>query len=217
MTQAFSTKKNPYWKHKKNSTVYTPQGVAEFLHNIISSVLSPQIILDPAIGRGALTAPWHISSSAEIIGIDIDPASEDYADHFICTKFENLSTWNLPHPDMIICNPPFNGAPKKGLYPEVFLRKMVELFGTTIPIVLFVPFYFRLGQQINSERRRWLLDKQMDITSIISLPMDIFPNVKFHSEILLFNIPGLKAHYLLDMDACRNTRTIQIPVLPDNA
>jgi hypothetical protein len=217
MSQPLSTTKNPHLENPKNGMGYTPPGVSDFLHRTISLVLHPQRILDPSIGRGALTAPWSARNNAYIIGIDVDPASKDFADEFLCTKFEDVSVWNLPIPDLVLCNPPVNDAPKRGLYPEIFLQKMVELFGTKIPIVLFVPIYFRLGQRINSERRRWLLDKQMDITSIISLPMDIFPNVKFHSEILLFNIPGLKAHYLLDMDACRNTRTIQIPVLPDNA
>jgi hypothetical protein len=202
MTQALSVIKNSYWKNPKNSTVYTPPEVSDFLYRIISSVLSPRIILDPAIGRGALTAPWRVKSNADIIGIDIDPASKDYADQFLCTKFEDVSVWNLPRPELILCNSPFNGARRRTLYPEVFLRKIVDLFGTDIPIVLFAPMGFRLNQLITSKRWQWLRDTQMDISSIISLPINIFPGVKFHTEILLFNIPGLKPHYFLDEKAC---------------
>jgi ParB-like chromosome segregation protein Spo0J len=35
------------------------------------------------------------------------------------------------------------------------------------------------------------------ITSIVTLPHDVFQSVKVHSEILLFNMPKLKPHYFL--------------------
>jgi len=35
------------------------------------------------------------------------------------------------------------------------------------------------------------------IKSVITLPKNIFEGVIFHSEILIFNIPGLKSHYFL--------------------
>lgn len=72
MAQALSTKKNPYWKNPKNSTVYTPQYVSDFLYRIIHPVLHPGIILDPSIGRGSLSNPWRTSST--IIGVDIYPS-----------------------------------------------------------------------------------------------------------------------------------------------
>jgi type I restriction enzyme M protein len=36
------------------------------------------------------------------------------------------------------------------------------------------------------------------ISSIVALPKDIYDNVLFHSEILIFNIDGLKPHYFYD-------------------
>ena len=38
----------------------------------------------------------------------------------------------------------------------------------------------------------------MEITSIISLPLNVFERVEFHSEILIFGLPELKAHYWLE-------------------
>ncbi len=56
---------------------------------------------------------------------------------------------------------------------------------------------FRLNQRKISKRWKWLRDNCPPITSIISLPLDIFDNVQFHSEILIFNVPKLKPHYFL--------------------
>jgi hypothetical protein len=43
-----------------------------------------------------------------------------------------------------------------------------------------------------------LRDKAPAISSIISLPRDIFGSVDFHCEVLLFNMPRLKPHYFLE-------------------
>jgi type I restriction enzyme M protein len=55
----------------------------------------------------------------------------------------------------------------------------------------------RLHQEKKSKRWRWLRDEAPPITSIISLPRDTFPNVDYHVEILLFDMPRLKPHYFL--------------------
>ena len=80
------------------------------------------------------------------------------------------------------------------MYPERFLRKIQELW-PGVPTLLFCPHGFRLNQRERSSRRQWLLDLQ--ITSIISLPLDIFPETNFHVEIIAFNIPSLPAHVFL--------------------
>jgi type I restriction enzyme M protein len=36
-----------------------------------------------------------------------------------------------------------------------------------------------------------------EITSIVSLPKDVFENILFHSEVLIFNMPQLKGHYFV--------------------
>ena len=55
---------------------------------------------------------------------------------------------------------------------------------------------FRLNCGKTSKRRKKLMNDYPDITSIISLPVDVFEGVKFHTEILCFNIPQLKPHYV---------------------
>ena len=54
---------------------------------------------------------------------------------------------------------------------------------------------FRLNCSKKSKRRKKLINDYPPISSIISLPLDIFEGVKFHTEILCFNCPWLKPHY----------------------
>ena len=82
------------------------------------------------------------------------------------------------------------------MYPELFMRKIVELWGEKKKIVMVVPMGFRLNATLRSERWNWLKNSKLRITSIISLPINIF-EAKFHTEILCFNIPKLKPHYFL--------------------
>jgi hypothetical protein len=104
-------------------------------------------------------------------------------------------------------NPPFNVDETTAFYikknysgrpllPEVWLKKTVELFGKNVPIAMFTPYGFRLNQSLNSKRWKCFSNGEYpEITSIVSLPKDVFQNVLFHSEILLFNLPQLKGHY----------------------
>ncbi len=188
-----TVKRNDYNKNKKNSTIYTPKVISEQIYDIICGV-APKVIFDPSIGHGSLTNPWR--NCAEIIGADIDERSKKYCDKFIHTDFEDLKSWDFDMPDLILCNPPFNKHPKRKLYSEVFLRKIVELFGASIPIVLFVPMGFRLNQKKNSKRRIWL-ENTIEISSILSLPYDCFEKVKFHTEVLVFNVDNIKPHYFI--------------------
>jgi len=196
MASPLTVKKNDYRKNPKRSTVYTPDSVCQLLYDIIDPVLKPKVILDPAIGRGALTNPWR--KQCHIIGVDIDRSSRRYADEFVCSRFEDIESWEMRWPDLVLVNPPFNNAPKRQFYPEIFLRKITELFGTNIPVVLFTPMGLRLNQKKTSSRWQWARDYGPRITSIVSLPLDVFPDVKFHSEVLLFNVPNVQPHYWLE-------------------
>lgn len=185
-------------KFDKCSTVYTPTPVAQYLHKLIEPVLRPKVILDPCIGTGRLVEPWW--DQAHILGVDLKN-HDAMCDHFRQYPFDLFTTWSLPIPDLVLCNPPFNGAGNgsaQRMYPEIFLRKIVELFGVKTPTVLFVPHSFRLNQRSPSSRRSWMMGPTAPkISSIISLPLDTFPNVAFHCEILIFNINGLQPHYWL--------------------
>ncbi len=195
MSQPYNIQRNNYYIKRKDSTIYTPLEVSQYIYDILSSHIEPITILDPAIGQGSLVKPW-MGGFQNVIGVDIDKNSKACCDQFILGKFEEIEGWNYEIPDLILCNPPFNGAKGRKLYPEIFLRHIVKLFGKNIPIVLFVPMGFRLNQTMSSSRWNWLKEN-MEISSIISLPVNCFGKVKFHSEILIFNIPQLKPHYLV--------------------
>jgi type I restriction enzyme M protein len=115
---------------------------------------------------------------------------------------QDFLTWKMSHglrhrikPQLILCNPPFNGYGQK-LGSEVWLEKIIELFGRDIPVALFVPAGFCLNLTLESERhRKFDQGEYPPISSRITLPKNIFPSVVFHSEILIFNIPNLQPHY----------------------
>jgi len=215
--------RNDYRKNKKNSTIYTPAPVARFLFDVLHESVwnitaskvpvvldkgrgvldhSPEItVFDPAIGSGRLTDPW-IKAGYRIIGCDIAIDPILVADETIKGRFEDC-TWydDWPTPDLVLCNPPFNGATGKRLYPEVFLEHIFELFGPKQPVVLFAPMGLRLNQRRKSKRFRWLRDCGAELTSIISLPLDTFDGVEFHVEVLIWNVKGIKPHYYLTEEA----------------
>ena len=194
MAVLYNINKNNYVSKPKNSTIYTPEQVSVYLYNVLSKHIQPEVVLDPAIGKGSLVIPW--ANGRYIIGVDIDKQGKKYCNTFIHGKFEDIETWSHQTPDLIVCNPPFNGAEKRRLYPEVFLRHMVELFGNMTPMLMVVPIGMRTNICVKSNRWQWMM-KNLDISSIITLPIDCF-GPKFHTEILVFNVSGLKAHYFLN-------------------
>lgn len=197
----YNIKFNNYHANPKNSTIYTPKEVSEFLFNLLKDKISQQgTIVDPCSGEGSLLKPWF-ENSYPIFGIDI------------IDKQGNLVNWETPNLvtdflsltqefriashklNLILCNPPFNGYKGK-LACEVWLDKIIELFGKETPIILFTPMGFRLNSKSNGKRwKKFTNNYYPSISSIISLPRDIFPEVEFHTEILIFNIPGLQSHY----------------------
>ena len=184
-----------YHNDPKPNDICTPRPVAQFLFDLLSD-MEITTVLDPAIGAGALTEPWRVSGRT-IIGCDINPASESCADIFHPGPFEVIKDWSAPAPDLVLCNPPFNAARGSDLYPEVFLRHLVRLFGNALPVAMFCPMGMRLNQRLRSRRWRWLRDEGPQITDIIALPLDIFPTVQFHSELILFNLPRIEHHRFL--------------------
>jgi len=116
--------------------------------------------------------------------------------------FSYVNNSNEP---LVLCNPPFNyeGKRKKELLSFTFLKKIFEIFGVNTPVVLFAPMGMLLNQRMVSKRWREMsedidgLSISDRISSIISLPIDIFENVQFHHQILLFNMKMPIAHYFL--------------------
>jgi len=169
----------------KPNDIETPAGVAQFLHDLISPKYAVKTILDPCAGSGVLTRTWK---GRKILSCEI----KNGKDFFRCPERIDC--------DLVLCNPPFNSGDGSSrlLLPQEFLRRILEVVPPRTPIVLFAPMGLRLNCSQDSKRYAWLRDECPPITSIISLPLDIFPNVLFHSEILLFNMGKLKAHYCLD-------------------
>ena len=186
-------------KNPKSSTIYTPAFLVEQIWNIIDEAgIEYKTILDPSIGSGNLIKDVQ---DKLVIGVDIEDKGLS-VNKFVQKKFEETTIDDYElfgnKVDLIICNPPFNGHPSRKLYPEVFLRHMTELFGN-IPIVMITPPTLRLNQRKNSSRWKWMRDN-VEISSILTLPIDIFENTLFHSEVIFFNFPrkNIKAHYFLE-------------------
>lgn len=200
MASPLTVVRNNYHDNPKSNSIATPKGVSQFLFDILhrDEYLS---IFDPAIGGGRLTAPWY-EAGCEINGCDVAPRLPKGTYGTIRKgRFEDMTVDMFDRPDLVVCNPPFNGAPGKQLYPEVFLNHIFELWGPRIPTVMFTPMGFRLNQRRKSARWRWLRDSRARLKSIVALPLDVFPNVEFHAEILIFNVTRIKPHYFLSEEA----------------
>lgn len=180
---------------QKDYRHYTPVSVALWLHTLLADKVCPiPTILDPCVGTGRLTDPWE---QAFRVGVDVEDQDADL-EIFLRDDFLSLEEWVAREPDVILCNPPFSRTPdRRRMHPELFLRKCCTLFGYHTPMAFFVPIGFRLNQHIVSSRYRWIRDSGLRISSIVALPVDLFPGVKFFSEIVLFNVDGLDPHYFL--------------------
>jgi len=184
MASPLTVKRNPYIKNPKRRDIPTPKVIAEFIASLFPGVRK---VFDPCVGDGALLAPFQ-GRGIKVSGVDLKQGID------FLQMTEHIEA------DLVVCNPPFNLGVGRRLGSEIFLEKIVELGGPDIPIVLFAPMGFRLNQRKRSKRWRWLRDKMPPITSILSLPLDIFEDVEFHSEVLFFNCRYLEAHYWLPLD-----------------
>ena len=205
---------NNYQQKPKNSTIYTPPEVSQFIFNLLKDKLEdkwePGLIFDPCSGSGSLLAPWK-RAGYETWGNDndIQLKKELINSHLDFLTSEKVRDWvrllDNQKPSLILCNPPFNGYyPKLGS--EVWLDKIIELFGKEVPIVLFAPIGFCLNMTLQSKRlEKFHNGTYPPISSIITLPKNIFPGVIFHSEILIFNISGLQPHYFFQPHQANRT------------
>ena len=190
----YNLTKNNYHKNPKPSNIPTPLQVSQFIFELLRDKIPKGLIFDPCCGWKNLLKPWK-EDKWETFSIDIDKI---YQPNLIADFLNPLPGGLVPKKEeigLILCNPPFNGYSHK-LGSEVWLDKIIELFGKEVPIVLFAPIGFRLN--LTCQSKRWLKFNQGEyppISSIIALPKDCFEGVVFHSEILIFNVEGLKGHY----------------------
>ena len=208
--------RNNFFKQAKNATVYTPEGVSQFIFNLINGKVSKSgKVVDPCVGAGSLLQPFE-ESGYSTLGIDIE--DQGYPGTQV-RNFIDVMPGEIDRPAMVIANPPFNIDDKtkeavasrhgrRPLMPEVWLCKIIELWGRQVPIVLFAPYGMRLNQTGKSRRwSRFVSGEYPEIQSIIALPKDIYSDVLFHSEVLIFNIEGLRAHYFYDVENGGNSCT----------
>lgn len=179
----------------RNSTIYTPPEVAVKLHEILTygNMMNYDTVLDPCIGTGNLV--WPFRKTSHIIGSDIAQRPR-ICDTFRRGDFTSFKRW-LVQPDLIVINPPFNGGDRRMMWPERFLRQTIKLFGPSVPTLIIVPVGFRFNMRYKSRRRHFLKNECPQISSIVSLPLDVFKDVQVFSEVLIFNMPMLDAHYII--------------------
>jgi hypothetical protein len=229
---AFNTQKNPYFNKEKNHTIFTPPTVCNWLYETLKPELNTvQTVFDPACGSGNLLRPFKEAGKVTV-GCDIDDFGADCVDQFFRDDF---LTWRGEFPKMDLCmlNPPFNHSVesrrkwgKTNLLPELFIQKCFDLFGKETKAVLFTPMGFRLNTRCYTEKQggryRNIRDNMGKISSIVSVPLDMFPNPDYDNslpeqrrnvgkgimksnikrkeiqqEIIFFNMPNLDPHYCL--------------------
>lgn len=215
MAYPISVNKNNYFENRKKSTVETPLALANFIYQIIKDggkIYSD--VWDIGCYKGNLSYPWKVAGHT-CRGVDIK--DHGYHSEIQIGDFLNINPKEFTDacghyafkPDAIfLCNPPFNHEFEgkragRSFLPELFLKQIFDLSSYNYPVVLIVPMGCRLNNRKKSTRWRWLRDCGASITSIITLPLDIFPEVQFHTEILFFNMPQLKPHYFLTEDALK--------------
>ncbi len=196
--------RNNFYKREKPATVYTPTATSDFLFSIISPHITKGLVLDPCVGQGSLLMPF-MNAGYEVLGIDVE--EQGFSGAFLRQNYLEMEKGQIPEPNLVIMNPPFNIDRKtkdyiklhysgRPLLPEVWFMKAIELFGRDIPIVMFTPYGFRLN--LTEKSKRWaqfINGVYPEIASIISLPKNLFENILFHSEVVVFNIHGMKGHY----------------------
>ena len=200
--------RNNFYKHQKKATIFTPDYVSEFLYSLIHKHINKTgLVLDPCVGQGSLLKPFK-RNGFNVLGIDIE--NQGFPKTIVKNYLEVKKGEIKKKVSLVIMNPPFNidGKTKKyiqenyggrPLLPEVWFSKAIELFGHNVPIVMFTPYGFRLNQSDTSKRWQKFITKEYpEITSIVSLPKDVFDGILFHSEVLIFNLPQLKGHYFLE-------------------
>src|SRR6185295_19252033 len=111
----YRTDRNNYHLKPKNSTIYTPKEVSQFIFDLLKDKGKIRkkeqiIIIDPCAGQGSLLAPWE-KAGYQTFSIDNDEnSSANVIDDFFDTDIPEVIT---SYYNLVLCNPPFNGYVKK--------------------------------------------------------------------------------------------------------
>lgn len=188
------------------SDIATPLPLVKFISDIVCSVLPKDrinTILDPCSGLdNRLT---HYFPDANVISYE----KKIGKDFFEAKKEDCYEV------DLVLVNPPFNNdvKHKKTFLPEEFLRKIIEVVPVDTPIVMIVPAGFR--QNVRKRSKRLLFLSTLEVSSIVSLPLDVFEDdgILFHTEVLFIgtgHFSKLKSHYTFHQNTV-------IKKLPENS
>ncbi|WP_028880794.1 H-NS histone family protein [Terasakiella pusilla] len=164
---------------KKTNIVYTPLHLSRWLTDLVLSVHKPSYILDPCSGEGNLT---KFFDGVKVKEFEIQNGTNFFNQHK-----------KLPKVDLVLMNPPYVSGDRTTFMPEKFLRHVLDIVPEGTPIVAVMPFNFRLNCRKNSQRLRFL--NELNITSVITLPFNIFQDTLYSTEIICLNLPQLKSHY----------------------
>jgi hypothetical protein len=172
------------FKGTKPTRIFTTEPLAKRIAEITHHQFRPKKVLDICCGNFAMSEHFE----AEKIGYDIQDTDHKVEGvEFIKTNFLEMEE-AIEGVDLLVCNPPFNGHPNRKLYPEVFLNKMLELYPNT-PIILITPIGLTYNQRVTS--KRWKSMKDIQITSTLILPLDVFSTeeqkVEIHTNVLFIN------------------------------
>jgi type I restriction enzyme M protein len=189
MAQAHSVNKNNYLKNSKDHAIFTPKPICNWLKEVLEPELeNVETVFDPAVGGGNLLAPFQdmIKIGADITKFDLDPDiifhEGDYLD---------WASGDYGEIDLVLTNPPFNHTDesrakwgRSSLYPEMFADQTFRLFGKDTKMVLFTPMGLRLNTRCytrkQGDRYKKMRDNWGQITSVCSMPLDVFHNPNFN-------------------------------------
>jgi len=189
-------------KKEKESTIFTPDELSYYIYKIIREQYYPEIIFDPCIGVSGGMTKYFKKEGFKIIGADIDENSKEVCDIFYHKSIKDIKEYSKEFkPELVVMNPPFNGNGRKDLlFPHLFLKNIFEEFGYDMKVVMITGDNFLNNNRKKSKRLKWISDNNINITSIMTLPLDIFDGVLFNCQVLFFNMPKLKPYYIFDID-----------------
>jgi len=236
MASPLTTDRNKYHQNRKNNCVETPPGICNFIYEIVKDCIkfTGSTVLDTSVGTGNLLQPFcNHPLKPTLAGFDITNHNIIYDHLFFHKNFLQEKLKNQI--SLVVQNPPFNNSIEtqnylksigqgNALLPELFTKKVFDLYGQETPMVLITPMGFRLNQRRHSDRFKSFRDEynRAKITGVISLPLDIFsnpnydkekgplagikekgevivesnqPNIEVQAEIIFWNIPCKKFHY----------------------
>jgi len=197
-------------KIQKNNTVYTPEKLSYFIYKKITKDYNFKTIYDPCIGKGGMTKYFFENDNYKVIGSDIENVGQNYCHEFYNQDIKNLNI-NIK-PDCVIMNVPFNGngRGKNLLFPHLFLKTIFDKFGEDMPVVMITGDNFLNNNSLNSKRLKYISDGSFKITSITTLPLNVFEGIKFNAQVLYFNMDKLQPYDIFDISK------VQIPLTPSN-